>query len=150
MQSTYPIYRHRKACLSKQPLWRAAGDPARRRSRVPAPAPAGALRALFFYTLPSFLLWESFFSTFSTNPANTRGSKSPCNHLFSLHMGAFVQRWQCLHQVWTFCLSCHVTWTVLHAWFHYSISIKTMHFGHYWLSKIGGKFELRENHVVAF
>ena len=30
------------------------------------------------------------------------GSKSPCNHLFSLHRGAFVQRWQCLHQVWTF------------------------------------------------
>ena len=30
------------------------------------------------------------------------GSKSPCNHLFSLHMGAFIQRWQCLHQVWTF------------------------------------------------
>ena len=27
------------------------------------------------------------------------GSKSPCNHLFSLHMGAFTQRWQCLHQV---------------------------------------------------
>ena len=27
------------------------------------------------------------------------GSKSPCNHLFSLHMGAFIQRWQCLHQV---------------------------------------------------
>ena len=26
------------------------------------------------------------------------GSKSPCNHLFSLHMGAFIQRWQCLHQ----------------------------------------------------
>ena len=30
------------------------------------------------------------------------GSKSPCNHLFSLHMGAFIQRWQCLHQLWTF------------------------------------------------
>ena len=30
-----------------------------------------------------------------------RGSKSPCSHLFSLHMGAFIQRWQCLHQVWT-------------------------------------------------
>ena len=28
------------------------------------------------------------------------------------------------------CLSCHVTWTVLHAWLHYGISIKTMHFGH--------------------
>ena len=28
------------------------------------------------------------------------------------------------------CLSCHVTWTVLHACLHYGISIKTMHFGH--------------------
>ena len=34
--STYPIYRHGKACLSKQPPWRAAGDPRleRGRSRV--------------------------------------------------------------------------------------------------------------------
>ena len=48
------------------------------------------------------------------------------------------------------CLSCHVTQTVLHTWLHYGISIKTMHFGHYWLSQIGGKFELRENHVLAF
>ena len=23
----------------------------------------------------------------------------PCNHLYSLHMGAFIQRWQFLHQV---------------------------------------------------
>ena len=28
------------------------------------------------------------------------------------------------------CLSCHVTWIVLHAWLHYGISIKTMHFDH--------------------
>ena len=27
------------------------------------------------------------------------GSIIPCNHLFSLHMGAFIQMWQCLHQV---------------------------------------------------
>ena len=62
-QSPYPIYRHGKACLSKQPPWRAAGDPrlARGRSRVRAPGPAGALRALFFSTLPSFLLREIVF-----------------------------------------------------------------------------------------
>ena len=62
-QSTYPNYRHGKACLSKQPPWRAAGDPrlARGRSRVRAPGPAGALRALFFSTLPSFLLPEIVF-----------------------------------------------------------------------------------------
>ena len=28
------------------------------------------------------------------------------------------------------CVSYHVTWTALHAWLHYHISIKTMHFGH--------------------
>ena len=48
------------------------------------------------------------------------------------------------------CLSCHVTWTVLHDWLHYGITIKTMHLGHCLLSQIGGNFELRENHVVAF
>ena len=48
------------------------------------------------------------------------------------------------------CLSWHVTWRVLFAWLHYGISIKTMHFGHCLLSQIGGNFELRENHVVAF
>ena len=75
-QSTYPIYRHGKACLSKQPPWRAAGDPrlARSRSRVRAPGPAGALHTLFFSTLPSFLLREiSFFHTFPTNPAKVLG-----------------------------------------------------------------------------
>ena len=63
-QSPYPIYRHGKACLSKQPPWRAAGDPhlARCRSRVRAPGPAGELRALFFSTLPSFLLQGRVFS----------------------------------------------------------------------------------------
>ena len=53
-QSPYPIYRHGKACLSRQPPWRAAPDPrlARSRSRVGAPGPAGALRALFFLHPP--------------------------------------------------------------------------------------------------
>ena len=79
-QSTYPNYRHGKACLSKQPPWRAAEDPrlARGRSRVRAPGPAGALRALFFSTLPSFLLPEIvFFRTFPTNPAKVLLSKFP-------------------------------------------------------------------------
>ena len=69
-QSPYPTYRHGKACLSKQPPWRAAGDPrlARGRSRVWAPGPAGALRALFFSTLPSFLLREIVF--FAPSPPN--------------------------------------------------------------------------------
>ena len=63
MQLRYPsIYRHRKACLSKQSPWHAAGDPhlACSRSQVRAPAPTGALCMFFFSTLPSFLLRESF------------------------------------------------------------------------------------------
>ena len=71
-QSPYPTYRHGKACLSKQPPWRAAGDPrlARGRSLVRAPGPAGALRALFFSTLPSFLLREIVF--LAPSPPNPR------------------------------------------------------------------------------
>ena len=76
-QSTYPICRHGKACLSKQPPWRAAGDPrlAHGRSPVRAPGPAGTLRALFFSTLPPFLppSGDSFFRTFPTNPAKVLG-----------------------------------------------------------------------------
>ena len=72
-QSPYPTYRHGKACLSKQPPWRAAGDPrlACGRSRVRAPGPAGALRALFFSTLPSFLL--QFFSHLPHQTCETCG-----------------------------------------------------------------------------
>ena len=74
-QSAYPNYRHGKACLSKQPPWRAAGDPrlARGRSRVRAPGPAGALRA--FFLRPPFLppSGDSFFRTFPTNPAKVLG-----------------------------------------------------------------------------
>ena len=78
VQLPYPIYRHGKACLSKQPPWRAAGDPrlARGRSRVRAPGAAGELRALFFSTLPSFLLREIFFfRTFPTKPTGRLGLK---------------------------------------------------------------------------
>ena len=64
MQSPYPIYRHGKPCLSKQPPWHAAGDRrlAHSRSRVRAPGPSGRC----FFLHPPFL---RFFFTFPTNPA---------------------------------------------------------------------------------
>ena len=74
-QSPYPTYRHGKAGLSKQPPWRAAGDPRlpRGRSRVRAPGPAGAAHPLFFSTLPSFLLREIVFSHLPHLPQQTCG-----------------------------------------------------------------------------
>ena len=85
-QSTYPIYRHGKACLSKQPPWRAAGDPrlARGRSQVRAPGPAGALRAFFLY--PPFLPSSGdryFFCTFPTNPAKVLGLWWSTDHSYT-------------------------------------------------------------------
>ena len=75
-QSPYPIYRHGKACLSKQPPWCAAGDPGlvRGRSRVRAPGLAGALRAHFFLH-PPFLppSGDFFFCTFPTKPPKVLG-----------------------------------------------------------------------------
>ena len=61
-------------------------------------------------------LWFSIFNFFVISPTRMYnflfesvpcciyegGSKSPCKHLFSLHMGAFLQKWQCLLQIWTF------------------------------------------------
>ena len=71
-QSPYPIYRHRKACLSKQQPWRAAGDPrlACSRSRVRALAPRG--RTAHFFSPPS-LPPSGDFHTFPTNPVKVLG-----------------------------------------------------------------------------
>ena len=54
-QSPYPTYRHGKACLSKQPPWRAAGDPrlARGRSRVLHPPFLPPSGDSFFRTFPT-------------------------------------------------------------------------------------------------
>ena len=50
--------------------------------------------------------------------------------LFSLH-GCIYTKVAVSTSSMNLCLSCPVTWTVLHAWLHYGISIKTMHFDHY-------------------
>ena len=73
---TLSIGTERLAYKSKQLPWRAALDPrlARGKSRVPTPCPVGALRSLFFSTLPSFLLREIvFFRTFPTKPMKVLG-----------------------------------------------------------------------------
>ena len=86
-QSPYPIYRHRKACLSKQPPWRAAGDPglACGRSWVRTLAPAGTLHMLFSpSSLPSsFRRW--FFRTFPTKPTKMLGITRNLISVFNLH-----------------------------------------------------------------
>ena len=92
-QSTYPNYRHRKACLSEQPPWCAAEDPrlARGRSQVRAPGPAGALRALF--SPPPFLppSGDSFFRTFPTNPAKVLGLLYDDSfYLFTIHLFIYL------------------------------------------------------------
>ena len=48
------------------------------------------------------LIYQIIQEKFANYELYEGGSKSPCNHLCSLHMGAVIQRWQCLHQVWTF------------------------------------------------
>ena len=70
-QSPEPIYRRGKACLSKQPPWRAASDSglARGRSRVRA---QGALRAHCFLHPPSFLLREIVFTPSPQPPVPPR------------------------------------------------------------------------------
>ena len=70
-QSPYPIYRHGKACLSKQPPWRAAPDPrlACGRSRGSSPGPGGHAAHAFFLHLPFLpLSGDSFIRTFPTKP----------------------------------------------------------------------------------
>ena len=70
-QSPYPIYRHGKACLSKQPPWPAAGDPPLARGRTQVePWSSQARCAHFFSTLSSFLLWEIVF--FAPSPPTPR------------------------------------------------------------------------------
>ena len=65
-QSTHPIYRHGKACLSKQPPWRAAGDPR---------LGFGGRAACAFFLHPPFLppSGDSFFRIFPTKPAKVLG-----------------------------------------------------------------------------
>ena len=72
-QSPYPIYRHGKACLSKQPPWCAAGDPCLACGMAGpgfGPQPRRTCCARFvFSTLPSFLLREIvFFAPSLPNP----------------------------------------------------------------------------------
>ena len=77
-RSTYPIYGHGKACLSKQPPLVCSWGPLPGTQQVPGSSsgPRGRTARAFFSTLPSFLLREIvFFHTFPTNPAKVLGLK---------------------------------------------------------------------------
>ena len=63
------------------------------------------------------------------------GSIMPCNHLFFLSHGCIYTKMEVSTSSMIPCLLCHVTWIVLHAWLHYGISIKTMHFDHCQLNR---------------
>ena len=77
-------------------------------------------------------LTDSLLSKITKNENNHirgRVKKSLQPSFFSLH-GCIYTKLAVSTSSMNLCLSCHVTWTVLHAWLHYGISIKTMHFGH--------------------
>ena len=69
-QSPYPIYRHGKANLSKQPPWRAAGDHRLASSRFRVRAPGPAWRCAHFFLHPPFFppSGDSYFRAFPTLP----------------------------------------------------------------------------------
>ena len=69
-QSTYPNYRHGKACLSKQPPLACSWGPSPTTRQVPGSSPGSGGRAAraFFSTLPSFLLPEIVFSHLPHQP----------------------------------------------------------------------------------
>ena len=60
----------------------------------------------------------------------TRESQKVPATIFFLFTWVYLYKGAVSTSSMNLCLSCHVTWTVLHAWLHYGISKKTMHFGH--------------------
>ena len=120
-------------------------------SELPGAPPPGAhselLSPRFARYAPTFLNWstqekkekekkekvpralqESFNSNFS-NAVRGRVNNSLQLSLFSSH-GCIYTKVAISTSSMNLCLSCPVTWTVLHTWLHYCISIKTMHFDH--------------------
>ena len=108
-QSPYPIYRPGKACLSKQPPWRAAPDPrlARGRSRVRASGPAGA-RAARFFLHPPFLppSGDSFVRIFPTKPTKVLGLNGTHFHdfcpFFGILKAAYIYRRGACDDAWAY------------------------------------------------
>ena len=75
-QSTYPNYRHGKACLSKQSPLACSWGPSPSTRQVPGSSPGyGGRAARAFFLHPPFLppSGDSFFRTFPTNPAKVLG-----------------------------------------------------------------------------
>ena len=76
-QSPYPIYRHGKACLSKQAPTACSWGPSPSTRQVPgsSPGPGGRSARAFFLHPPFLPPSGEFFRTFPTKPAGTLGLK---------------------------------------------------------------------------
>ena len=82
-QSPYPIYRHGKACLSKQPplVCSPGHSPSTRQVPDSSPGPRRVRCARFFFLLPPS--GDSFIRTFPTKPTKVLGlTISFCLHCF--------------------------------------------------------------------
>ena len=127
LQNTQHVVLHNRPTLSigtERLACRAARDPrlARSRSRVRAPGPAGALRTLFFSTLPS---------SFSIKPAKVLGLKHEWTHcsetvrrwfyLSRKGVALFTRPYLKVYQYWHFIFSDPVikNLKVCHRWFKF-------------------------------
>ena len=73
--------------------------------------------------------WENSCNIHIHTDIRERVNNSLQPSLFSSH-GCIYTKVAVSTSSMNLCLSCPVTWIVLHAWLHYGISIKTMHFDH--------------------
>ena len=72
---------------------------------------------------------HSWTLTSPVTPSTREGQKLLATTFFS-SLGCIYTKVAMFTSSMNLCFWYHVTWTVLHTWLHYSISIKTMHFEH--------------------
>ena len=105
-QSTYPNYRHGKACLSKQPLLACSGGPSSSTRQVPGSSPgSGGRAARAFFLHPPFLppSGDSFFRTFPTNPAKVLGLTNNVHFRAWIYLYNMVKEWEWLKKAFQRC-----------------------------------------------